>query len=207
MPIRNHRHERFAQLVATGEAGAAAYRQTYGTRGASAEAAASRLLRNDKVSARIAEVQRASAAEGVLTLREKREFLALVVRTPIGQIDENSPLCQWFRRTTGRRPSLEIRMPDKLQAMMLDAKLAGELNGTPPRMDAGAAGGGHVITEEELRELRAQKRAAIEWRLAQARGNPGNPVSIGADTPTARASQYPHGSLPSGNDSRLLHAP
>jgi len=42
--LSNQRHERFAQLIAKGETGTAAYRATYGVEGASAEVGASRLL-------------------------------------------------------------------------------------------------------------------------------------------------------------------
>ena len=68
MPLlSNPRRERFAQHVAEAGNGAAAYRLTYGAHGASAEAAASRLLRNDKVRERVAELQSAAATEAVLT--------------------------------------------------------------------------------------------------------------------------------------------
>lgn len=63
MPIlENQRHEKLAQPIASGETGAAAYRQTYDARGTSAETGASRLLRNEQVAARISEI-RATLAE------------------------------------------------------------------------------------------------------------------------------------------------
>jgi hypothetical protein len=43
-----------------------------------------------------------------MRLREMRLFLAAAIRTPIGSIDERSPLCQFFRRT---ERSLTIVMP------------------------------------------------------------------------------------------------
>jgi len=168
--LPNQRHERFAQLVAKGDSGGAAYRAIYGAKGASSHAAASRLLRIAKVSARIADIQRAAVGDSVMSLLEKRQFLALIVRTPIGQIDENSPLCQWFRRTTGRRPTFSIRMPDKLQAIMLDARLAGELKGNTVTVHATAAAGGDVLTEERRAELMALKRASVERARARQNG-------------------------------------
>lgn len=164
--LARHRHEQFAQRVASGETATAAYRAIYSAATKVAEANGSRLLRIAKVSARVAEMQRASATARVMSLQEKREFLALIVRTPIGQIDENSPLCQWFKRTTGRRATFEIRMPDKLQAIMLDARLAGELKGTSVTVNTAAPVSGYVLTEERRAELMAKKRAAMEHRLA-----------------------------------------
>jgi len=105
MPLLNQRHESFAQLIASGESGAAAYRTCYGTDGASAEAAASRLLRNGKVQKRVLEMQGEAAKAAVLTLEERRLFLAAVVR------GEHA----------------DAKMPDKLRAAELDAKLAGDI--------------------------------------------------------------------------------
>ena len=164
--ILNPRWEQFAQRVASGESATAAYRAIYKAPDKSAEAHGCRLVRNGKVSARIAEMQRASEESSVMSLQDKREFLALIVRTPIGRIDENSPLCQWFRRTTGRRASLSIRMPDKLQAIMLDARLAGELKGNTVTVNATASVTGYVMTPERIAELQARKRAAVERRRA-----------------------------------------
>ena len=99
----NQRHERFAQLAANGETGAAAYRATYGAEGASAEAGASRLLRNDKVSERIAELQRESATATTLNMRRRREILAEIA---------------------GNKSAKDA---DRINAVLADAKLAGEL--------------------------------------------------------------------------------
>jgi len=59
-----------------------------------------------------------------MTLIQKREYLARIVRTPIAQVDEKSDLCQRFMRTA-RVCSKE--MPDKLCAIELDCQLAGHL--------------------------------------------------------------------------------
>ena len=104
MPIlANQRWEKFAQHVAAGESGAAAYRMTYDARGASAEANASRLLRNDKVRQRVAKLQAASATSTMLTMQERRERLA----------------------ASARRDN--IRASDLVSVLLADAKLAGEL--------------------------------------------------------------------------------
>ena len=121
--LSNPRHERFAQLVATGQSAAEAYRAVYGAKGKAAENSGSRLLGNVGVSARIAELQQKAAEKAVLTLVEKREFLRRVVMTAIRDVDERSNLCQSVECTDKGR---KFRMPDKLRAIELDAKLAGE---------------------------------------------------------------------------------
>lgn len=61
----------------------------------------------------------------VLSAQEKRAFLADIVRTPVGEVTENSPLCQSYK--IDNEGKIEYKMPDKLKALELDAKLAGEL--------------------------------------------------------------------------------
>lgn len=83
MPIlTNQRHENFVQHIAKGTNGAAAYRQTYGTNGASAEANASRLLRNDKVRERVAELQSKVEKETLLTMHRRRQLLQQRAESP-----------------------------------------------------------------------------------------------------------------------------
>lgn len=67
----------------------------------------------------------------LLGLVEKREFLASAVRTPIGQVDESSPLANKVRRRTDKDgvETEEIESVSKLRALELDARLAGELDG------------------------------------------------------------------------------
>ena len=126
-PLHNSRHEKFAQGVAAGEPASRVYARIYGVRGKSAEESASRLSRNVKVAARVAEIRQAvegdALAQTLLTIRAKREFLAAVVRAAPGDLDESSPLVQSFKLTEHGR---EIRLCDKLRAIELDAKLAGE---------------------------------------------------------------------------------
>lgn len=75
-----------------------------------------------------------------LSLIEKREYLASIVRTPVGEVNENSKLAQKVKRRhrTDKDGSStaeeEIELPGKLKAIELDAKLAGELE---PRPDQG----------------------------------------------------------------------
>lgn len=102
-PLKNVRWERFVLLLISGKNAGSAYRECYGVARASAEVAASRLLRNAKVSERIGELQIASATMTTLNMQQRREIL--------GEIANDAKA----------KPS------DRIAAVMADAKLAGEL--------------------------------------------------------------------------------
>lgn len=68
-PLDNARHERFAQEVAKGMAAGRAYEAAgYDSEGAAADVCASKLLRNAKVTGRIAELQQKGAAKAEVTV-------------------------------------------------------------------------------------------------------------------------------------------
>lgn len=136
MTLANHRWEQFAQAVATGASAAGAYRQTYGTNGASAEAAASRLLRNGKVNARVAALQAESAKACVLTIEKRRELLARFAQ------------------------DATEKTADRIRALELDARLAGHLKGDSVSVQATAVSG-WVCTEAQRMEAIARKKRAI----------------------------------------------
>lgn len=129
--LNNSKHEKFARLVAKGDVTTtAAYCAIYKTSSKTAPANASKLAKAPPVALRIAELRAAppDAQKRFLSLDQKREFLALVVNTPADEVDERSPLCQsadFSETPTGS--SRKLRMPDKLKALELDARLAGEL--------------------------------------------------------------------------------
>jgi len=153
MIVANARWEQFAQRVASGDSASAAYRAAYGAKQASAEAAGSRLLRNVVVSSRVAELRKQAGGAGaieeakvaarvackvVLTLAKKRELLHALA--------------------TARK--LDVR--DRLRAIELDAKLAGELKGDSVTVNATAVASGYALTEEKRADLMARRRAALE---------------------------------------------
>jgi len=61
-----------------------------------------------------------------LSLDEKRRFLAKVVRTPVDEVDETSPLAQEVKYLPDG--SVHVKTPDKQRAIELDARLMGEFN-------------------------------------------------------------------------------
>lgn len=132
----NKKQQDFAVMIAQGLPIARAYALAgYGTTNtASAQAAGSRLANRDYMARYIRSLKEATWLKDTLTLAEKRHFLAQVVRTPVGEVDENHVLAQEVKRktTTSKDGASfteeQIKMPGKLEAIKLDAQLAGELN-------------------------------------------------------------------------------
>lgn len=132
--LDNPRWEQFAQFIVAGRDQKEAYSLVFGSSDRTCEVNSSDLIRKQPVSDRISELRRSvSNMLPVLSLAEKREFLRSVVKTEVGKIDENSPLTQSYKRRVSTDKNgqsteeIEFKMPDKLRAIELDAKLAGEL--------------------------------------------------------------------------------
>lgn len=124
-PLNNPRHERFARNIALRAMSQAdAYREVYGNDKIGARCQASTLLSDQNISNRVRFLSERGAEKDVLSHQEKRAWLAKVVRTPVGEVDQQSPLCQSYKITEGLT---EYKMVDKLKALELDARLAGEL--------------------------------------------------------------------------------
>lgn len=133
--LDNPRWEQFAQWIVAGKQQIEAYALAFGNSSDGAAVNASRLVDKQPVSDRIAELRRVvTSGLPVLSLQEKRSFLRSVVNTPAGKIDENDPLCQSYKRRVrtdkdgGITEEYEYDLPNKLKALELDAKLAGELD-------------------------------------------------------------------------------
>ena len=92
-----------------------------------AASAACKLEKDFRVITMIESLRNSSFTKDCLTLQEKRSFLASVLRTPISEVSSNSPLCQEYsEESTEHGVKRKIRIPDKLRALELDAKLANE---------------------------------------------------------------------------------
>lgn len=120
VPLTNKRHERFALELAKGASQTAAYLAA-GYDGD--RTAASKLATKCNVIARVEWLQRQAATQTVLTMAERREFLAAVLRTPAGTVTHDSPLVQEVEIDGNK---MRLKMPSKLKALELDAKLAGD---------------------------------------------------------------------------------
>ena len=85
--------------------------------------AASRLSKNVQLSRYVDELRAKVEDKTLLTIAEKRAFLANLIRTPVGEVDEKSPLAQEVHIG---QDGIKIKMADKLRALDLDSKLAGD---------------------------------------------------------------------------------
>jgi hypothetical protein len=94
-----------------------------------------RLLREPKIREYLANLRETAFLANVLSLAEKRSFLADIVRTPIGEVDVNTKLAQGVRYKDGEM--IELKMPDKISALKLDAQLAGELTESKMQVNVG----------------------------------------------------------------------
>lgn len=152
--LTNARWEQFAQRVAGGESAAAAYRATYNVTGPSADSAASRLLGKGEIASRVARLrEQAAGVSAVEQAKAAGKAAGLVVLA----LAKKRQLLHAF--ATARK--LDVK--DRLRAIELDARLAGELkNGEGAAVNVGVAV--KVVTNEEIREAQARKRASIERR-------------------------------------------
>jgi phage terminase small subunit len=129
---KNPLHVKFADFVLNGDKPAKAYQKAgfQAKTAASRATNAGRLLKNADISAYIKAMQEASTTDKVLTLREKREFFARVVRTPLMEIDphgKDGDLIMKYRNTvTEDGGQVEIVKVDPLKAIEADNKLSGD---------------------------------------------------------------------------------
>jgi phage terminase small subunit len=129
---KDPRHLKFADYVLNGDPPAKAYGKAgYNAKSPQSRAtAAGRLLKNVDI-ARYMEAVRQEAAKGkVLTLQDKREFLARIVMTPLMSIDprgKDGDLIRKYKMTTTEAGGMEeIEKLDPLKAIDLDNKLSGD---------------------------------------------------------------------------------
>ena len=96
-----------------------------------------RLLQDPKVKQYYTSLRETAFLANVLSLAEKRSFLADIVRTPIGKVDINDKLASGVRYRDGEIQ--ELKMPDKIAALRLDSQLAGELVERPMQVNMALA--------------------------------------------------------------------
>ncbi len=118
-PLTNARHEKFAQLVGSGERAAYAYSKVYAVKPISA-GEGYRLKQQPEVAARIREIQNLGAAQAGWTRNQRMRYLKTFALTPIGKIGETSPYCQGVRRT---QMGVEIKIPSRVRAVALYSDL------------------------------------------------------------------------------------
>lgn len=168
MPVLdNPQHEAFAQLIAKGTNADKAYKKVYSNCKSGAKQAASRLLTTvDLVKNRVKELQEASASKTTLTMQERRERLARIVRIDLNNIDlsKDGDLVQEIIDTTSPEGAhyRKIKLPGKRECIMDDAKLAGELSDRV--VHSGQID--HTITlSEDTRLAMIERRKAIREKI------------------------------------------
>ena len=159
--VTNERWEKFAQFIASGETGASAYRPCYGARGASAAANASRLLRNDTVRLRVAELRAAATAAAAEREAAAAEHAAQQLTTTLLTMQRRREIAREIAEDAKQRAS------DRLAAVLADAKLAGELN--PETVAVASVSVQIQLAEDERAQIMAAKQQAIGARKEQMR--------------------------------------
>lgn len=133
-PLPNERHEAFAVHYAANGNAAQAWLHAGGSNPKTANRQGDKWVKRGDIVTRIAwlraEVERRRQAEvdaenesALLTVQEKREFLARVIRSKPAKEHNDSDLWQEIEITPER---VKRKLPDKLRAIALDNDLAGE---------------------------------------------------------------------------------
>ena len=124
--IATEKKKEFARLwVESKLSKADAYRKAYNRKDMSNDAAskaASRLSKDGEVLRMIDELNAQLDRSAIATKQECLEFLTAVLRTPIGEVGEDSPLCQEVAYTDS---GMRKKMPGKIEAVRELSKLAG----------------------------------------------------------------------------------
>lgn len=119
--------QRFCAVYATDGNAAAAYRAAYPkSSGTAANTSASRLLKNADIQAEVSRIRNAATGVvgmAVLSIAEKRNFLARLVRARVAELPRDSDLWQSIKTTDS---GTEYRLPDKLAAIKTDNDLSGQ---------------------------------------------------------------------------------
>ncbi len=125
-PHLKTQHRLFALALFSGLSQRAAYLQAYPSASPrTAEVQSSRLITRPDIRATLDHLHSQVETQAILTLQEKRAYLARIVRTSATDVRPGTDLVQAI--TTAKDGSQTLRMPDKLRAIYLDARLAGEL--------------------------------------------------------------------------------
>jgi hypothetical protein len=154
------RHERFASLVAQGYSATDAYMECYKGCNSrrSANVGASKLRNQPEVIERIKQLASLVTTRDCLTMRDRRLFLARVIRANPSKLDmeKDGDLCEQWRVTP---EAIIIKLPGKRECIMDDAKLAGDL--VEKVEHSGQVENRIKITDELVADIQDRRRKAI----------------------------------------------
>ena len=118
--LKNSRHEKFAQAVASGLSGSEAYRRVVGAAaGKNADVMADQLMDQHGVRERIAELKEANSRKATLS----REQTIIPINTSAAKVDVDSSLVQSVEFVDGM--PVKLRIPDKIAAVKELTKMCG----------------------------------------------------------------------------------
>ena len=121
--LKNVRHEKFAQCVASGLTGADAYRQVMNYTGKEADGNAANWMNRPGVRERVNELKEANSRKATLSREQTIEFLCNVISTSAAKADADSPLVQSAEFVDGK--PVKFRIPDKIAAVKELTKMCG----------------------------------------------------------------------------------
>jgi hypothetical protein len=120
-------HQKFAEGIAKGLNATEAYCEAYPkSTKAAARRSASDLLTNPDIAREIENIRKAASevpGSAKLTIAEKRDFIARLVKAKVSEISASSDLWQSVKQNEF---GIEYKLPGKLEAIKLDNDLAGE---------------------------------------------------------------------------------
>jgi predicted RNA-binding Zn ribbon-like protein len=126
MPVlRNARHERFCQLLASGKFAMAAYREAAGKKAGKPEndhVHSAEWKQRRGVRERIRELIEANSKKSVMNREELMAFYSQVILTPADQVPVGSPVIQAYEMTES---GPKIRLADKIAAGAQLSKMTG----------------------------------------------------------------------------------
>ena len=161
------RQRKFVEIHATGVPAGRAYEQAgYKARGASADSAAAKLLRNDKVSEYLAKLQAEASEDCRWTKKRAMDYLCDILETPIGEIDISHHLAQEWQEGTDS-VGAKIKMPGKMDALKKLCDLCGW--DAPRKTEVTGKDGGPIKQESEFKVTPEDEAAIVRIREARER--------------------------------------
>ena len=156
--LENTRHENFCQLVAKGASLRDAYCNTYEKPSGYSGTGGSKLMQTAQIRARVTELREEGARDTAYTLQDAHRFLRSIIEATPADMDENSPFCQYFKRT---KDGIVCRFPDKLRALDAALKLQGLLREPTDPKTSDSEGDSFHLSESMLLKIQEARRAAL----------------------------------------------
>ena len=118
----NERQRKFCLQLVRGNSQAEAYRRA-GYASASPDVEASVLASKPSVAKYLDYLRENAETNAICSLAEAKEFLAAIVRTPVGEVDERHSLAQEVRRNADG--TVHVKMPGKVEALRELSRIEG----------------------------------------------------------------------------------